>query len=60
MSRLEAHQLLFRGQSNAAALAAALGVPLAELQASFRDYVAANPIDESVWQGDVELAWPWA
>jgi len=59
MSLLEAHQVLFRGQSNVAQMAAALGVPLAELQASFRDYVARNPIDEDVWQGDVEMSWPW-
>ncbi len=60
MSRLEAHQILFRGQSNVRVMATRLGVELADLQQSFREYVAANPVDEGVWQGDVELAWPWA
>ena len=41
-------------------MATTLGVELADLQQSFREYVAANPIDDAVWQGDVELAWPWA
>ena len=60
VSELEAHQILFKGQSNVAQMAKALGVPLADLQASFRAYVRANPVDESIWQGDIELGWPWA
>lgn len=60
VSELEAHQILFKGQSNVAQMAKTLGVPLADLQASFRAYVAANPVDESIWQGDIELGWPWA
>lgn len=60
MSRLEAHQILFKGQSNIALMAREVGCPLEDLQASFRQYVAANPVDENVWQGDIELGWPWA
>lgn len=60
MTRLEAHQILFRGQSNVALMARELGCSLEELQASFRQYVAENPIDPEVWQGEVELAWPYA
>lgn len=60
MSRLEAHQVLFRGQSNVALMARELGCSLEDLQASFAQYVAMNPIDENVWRGDIELAWPWA
>ena len=60
MTRLEAHQILFRGQSNVAQMAASLGCPLGELQASFRQYVAENPINPEVWRGGVELAWPYA
>jgi len=60
MTRLEAHQILFRGQSNVALTARELGCSLEDLQQSFQAYVAANPIDESVWQGDIEMGWPWA
>lgn len=59
MSRLEAHQILFRGQSNVRLMASTLGCTLEDLQASFRAYVAANPVDDGVWQGDIELGWPW-
>ena len=60
MERHEAHQILFRGQSNVAQMAKRLEISLEELQASFREYVAVNPIDEDVWKGDIELGWPWA
>lgn len=59
MSELEAHQILFRGQSNVRVMATELGVSLESLQASFRAYVRMNPIDDNVWQGDIELGWPW-
>ena len=59
MSRLEAHQILFRGQSNVRKMASELGCSLEDLKASFRDYVANNPIDQGVWKGDIELGWPW-
>lgn len=60
MSRLEAHQILFRGQSNIKVMANELKVSLEDLQQSFREYCAANPVDDNVWQGDIELGWPWA
>ena len=60
MSRLEAHQILYKGQSNVRLMAKDLGCTLEDLQESFRAYVAENPVDEGVWQGDIELGWPWA
>lgn len=60
MSRLEAHQILFRGQSNVRVMANRLGISLGDLQESFRAYCSENPIDEDVWRGDIELGWPWA
>lgn len=60
MSLLEAHQILFKGQSNVRLMAKELGVTLEDLQQSFREYCAANPVDEGIWQGDIELGWPWA
>ena len=40
-------------------MATELGCTLEDLQASFRAYVAKNPVDDNVWQGDIELGWPW-
>lgn len=60
MTLLEAHQILFKGQSNVKQMANKLGITLEDLQQSFREYCAANPVDENVWQGDIELGWPWA
>lgn len=60
MTLLEAHQTLFRGQSNVKVMANELGLSLDELQESFREYCAANPIDEDVWKKDIEVSWPWA
>ena len=37
-----------------------LGLTLEEMQEAFRKYVAETPLDEDVWQGDIELGWPWA
>lgn len=59
MTRLEAHQILFKGQSNVRQMANKLGITLEELQQSFREYCATSPVDENVWQGDIELGWPW-
>ncbi len=56
----EALVILFRGQSNVAQMASRLRMPLSELQQRFREHVSDNPIDETVWQGDIELGWPWA
>jgi len=56
----EAVLILYKGQSNVKVMANRVGLTLPEMQQALRDYVAATPLDESVWQGDVELAWPWA
>jgi len=56
----EAFVILFRGQSNVAVLARKLDIPQIELEEAFRGYVKITPIDEDIWRGDVELAWPWA
>ena len=56
----QALQILYKGQSNVKLMATDLGITLEEMQEAFRDYVAQTPIDEDVWMGDVELAWPYA
>ena len=56
----QALQILYKGQSNVKLMANDLGLTLEEMQEAFRDYVAATPIDEDVWCGDIELGWPWA
>ena len=58
--RDEAHAILFKGQSNVALIAKECGCSVDQLQQSFRQYVAANPIDEDVWRGDIEICWPWS
>ena len=60
ITTLEACQILFRGQSNVKVMANRLGMSLEHLQSLFRGYCDHNPIDESVWQADVEMGWPWA
>ena len=60
MSRLEAHQILYKGQSNVQLMARELGCTLEDLQESFRAYVAENPLSDDAWQKDVELSWPFA
>ncbi len=59
ITKLEALQTLYKGQSNVKLMAVRLGISLEEMQQDFRDYVATNPIDEDVWRGDVEIAWPY-
>lgn len=60
ITKLEACQVLFRGQSNVKLMANQLEITLEEMQRLFREYCAANPIDEDVWRGDIEMGWPWA
>lgn len=55
----EALQILYRGQSNVALMARKLDMPLPKLQQLFREYVRGNPIDPDLWEGDVELSWPF-
>lgn len=55
----QALQVLYKGQSNVKLMANDLGLTLEEMQSAFRDYVARTPIDEDVWSGEIELAWPY-
>ena len=56
----EALVVLFKGQSNVKLMANEVGISLSEMQQRFREYVAKTPIDEDVWRGDVEIAWPYS
>ena len=49
---------LYTGQTNVAVAAKKVELPLQELKQIFCSYVAKRPIDDDVWQADVELAWP--
>ena len=60
ITTLEACQILYKGQSNVKLMAKDLGLSLEEMQQNFRDYVAANPLDDDSWHKDIELSWPWA
>jgi adenosyl cobinamide kinase/adenosyl cobinamide phosphate guanylyltransferase len=55
----EALVILFKGQSNVKLMANEVGISLVEMQQLFREYVARTPIDEDVWRGDVDMAWPY-
>ena len=59
----EALDRLYKGTTNVALQAEALGIPLERLKQLFGEYVAARPIDvndEDVWLGDTTLCWPYA
>lgn len=56
----EALVILFKGQSNVKLMANEIGMPLAEMQQLFREYVARTPVDEDVWEGDIVLSWPYS
>lgn len=58
--RLEAHQQLFKGQSNVSLIANSLGCSVQSLQESFSLYVTANKLVGDEWQQDEELCWPFA
>lgn len=55
----EACAILFRGQANVAKLAKEVGVTTSELKRTFALYASKIPMDDSVWLGDVEPAWPY-
>ena len=40
-------------------MATKLGITLEEMQQTFRDFVASNPLDDEAWRKDVELGWPY-
>ena len=52
--------ILFRGQSNVRVMATDVGISLEEMQQLFREYVARTPVDPNVWQGDIEISWPYS
>ena len=58
--RLEAHQMLFTGQSNVRVMANEIGCSLESLQKTFAAYCCANRLEGDEWQSDVELSWPYA
>ena len=51
---------LYRGTVNVKKTADALEMELETLQRLFREYVKRTPIDESVWQGDILISWPYS
>jgi hypothetical protein len=55
----DALDLLYKGQTNVALIAKETGITLKEMQRLFKEYVSQRPIDPDVWQGDVDLSWPW-
>jgi hypothetical protein len=56
----EAFQILYRGQSNVAHVAAAVDLPLGKMKSLFREYVSRNPLDEQAWLNDIVMTWPYA
>ncbi len=56
----DALDLLYKGQTNVALIAKETGITLEEMQRLFKEYVSQRPIDPDVWQGDVDLSWPWS
>jgi len=55
----ETLHLLYKGQTNVALAAKKEGVSLNKMKQLFAEFVARTPIDPDLWQGDVELSWPW-
>ena len=55
----QAVQILYKGQNNVQLMATQMDVTLGEMKAALNEYVAATPIDEDDWQGDVNPSWPW-
>ena len=56
----QAVQILYKGQNNVKLMANELGVSLETMKAALNEYVKATPLDEDVWRGDIDLAWPYA
>jgi len=52
MTRTEAHELLFKGQTNVARLALELETTLEDLQETFRTYVSQQPPLLPNWNDD--------
>ena len=59
----EALNLIYRGKSNVAVKAKELNISTETLKRLVREYILERPLDTSdpeVWNGEVELSWPWA
>ena len=56
----EALGLLYKGQTNVAVKAKELKLPLPQLQQLLKDYIKQIPLNESAWNSDIELGWPYA
>ena len=56
----DALYLIYKGQTNVVLIAKETGVSLEEMKRLFNLYVSQRPIDPDVWQGDVDLSWPWS
>ena len=60
ITKLEACQILYKGQSNVKLMADRLGVSLEEMQELFGKYVAQNPISDEAWKKDIDISWPYS
>ena len=56
----ETLHLLYKGQTNVALAAQKENISTEEMKQIFAEFVARIPIDPDLWQGDVELSWPYA
>ena len=56
----DALYLIYKGQTNVVLIAKETDVSLEEMKRLFKEYVSQRPIDPDVWQGDVDLSWPWS
>ena len=59
MSEKNALHDCYKGQTNVAHAAKSIGMSLADFQRGYRNYVSKTPVDPDLWQGDVEISWPW-
>lgn len=55
----EALYVLYKGQTNVAVKAKELDMPLADLKRVLTAFIKANPADETAWNRDLELSWPY-
>lgn len=50
---------LYKGRTNVAKQAEALGISTKELQHIFRDYAVSRSMDPDLWQGENQASWPY-
>jgi len=55
----EALYALYKGQTNVAVKAKELDMPLEALKKHLTAFIESLPVDESVWQRDFQLGWPY-